>query len=328
MSFDEKILSEVYGELGARARRRAERLEVRRQEICAKLPRIGEIDTEIRSEMLGLAAKALQRGEGRAAAERAKSWIASRRAEQRELLAGLGYPPDALELQPECPLCEDRYYVGGRPCRCLIRAYGEAQLRELEQTLPVRTETFDTFDSSVYSSAPDAELGFSPRTNMDDIYDTCRRFAERLDVQEKSLLLCGGPGLGKTFLASAIAASLTAQGRSVLARDAVSFFAIAERSKFSSDADVTDEADAELERIYACDLFLLDGLGNELRSPFISTALYTLLTARIQRGKRLVITTGLEEGQLASRYTPQVASRIKGEFETLYFFGEDVRGSR
>ena len=328
MAFDEKILSEVYGELGARARRRAERLELRRQEICARQPRIGEIDMEIRSEMLRLAAQALQSGEGKAAAERAKGWVNARRAEQRELLAGLGYPPDVLELAPECPLCEDKHYVGGRPCRCLIRAYCEAQLKELERTLPVRSETFDTFDPEVYSPVPDPTLGFSPRTNMDDIYDTCRRFAERLDVQEKSLLLCGGPGLGKTFLASSIAASVTAQGRSVLARDAVSFFAIAERSKFSSDADVTDEADEELKRIYSCDLFLLDGLGNELRSPFISTALYTLLTARIQRGKRLVITTGLEENQLASRYTPQVASRIKGEFETLYFFGEDVRGGR
>ena len=328
MAFDEKILSEVYGELGARARRRAERMEARRQEICAKLPRIGEIDTEIRSEMLQLAAQALQRGEGRAAAERAKTWITARRAEQRELLGELGYPPDALELAPECPLCEDRYYVGGRPCRCLIRAYGEAQLRELEQTLPVRAETFETFDAAVYSSAPDPELGFSPRTNMDDIYDTCRRFAERLDLQEKSLLLWGGPGLGKTFLASSIAASLTAQGRSVLARDAVSFFATAERSKFSNDADVTEEADAELRRIYDCDLFILDGLGSELRSPFVSTALYTLLTARIQKGRRLVITAGLAEEQMASRYTPQVASRIKGEFEALYFFGEDVRASR
>ena len=326
MAFDEKLLSEVYGELTGRVRRRAERLELRRQEIYARSPRIREIDLEVRSEMLTLAASALQKGEGRAAAQRAKDWVTSRRAEQKTLLRQLGYPANALESTPVCPFCGDKFYVGGHPCQCLMDAYRDAQLAELSRTLPVHTETFDTFDPNIYSDLPDPGLGFSPRTNMDDIYDTCRSFAERFDAQEKSLLLIGGPGLGKTFLASSIAAALTAQGRSVLANDAVSFFATAERSKFSNDTDLVEEADDELRRIYGCDLFILDGLGNELRSPFISTALYTLLTTRIQAGRRLVICTGLDENQLASRYTPQVASRIKGEFETLTFFGEDVRG--
>ena len=265
-------------------------------------------------------------GEGRAAAERARGWVDSRRAEQRRLLAEMGISADMLDSSPLCPLCDDRRYVGGKPCRCLVDAYCEAQLDELEQTLPVRSETFDRFNAELYPTTVDPEWGISPRTNIDDILDTCRSFAQRLDAQETSLLLCGAPGLGKSFLASAIAADLSRQGRSVIAHEAVSFFALCERSKFSNDSDVAGAADAELERAYACDLFILDGLGNELRSPFVSTSLYTLLERRRKDDRRLVICTGLEERALAQRYSPQVASRIRGEFTVLPFFGPDIRG--
>ena len=38
-----------------------------------------------------------------------------------------------------------------------------------------------------------------------------------------------------------------------------------------------------------------------------------------------IISTNLSPEKLAQRYTPQIASRIEGEYQLLAFVGEDVR---
>ena len=38
-----------------------------------------------------------------------------------------------------------------------------------------------------------------------------------------------------------------------------------------------------------------------------------------------IISTNLLPGELARRYTPQIASRVEGEYTLLPFVGEDIR---
>ncbi|NLM62492.1 MAG: DNA replication protein DnaC, partial [Clostridiales bacterium] len=82
----------------------------------------------------------------------------------------------------------------------------------------------------------------------------------------------------------------------------------------------------DIDRFYRCDLLILDDLGTEMQSPIINTALYTLINTRLMRGKKMIINTNLsEKTELPRRYSPQIVSRLRGEFLSLFFFGEDIR---
>ena len=138
--------------------------------------------------------------------------------------------------------------------------------------------------------------------------------------------MCGGTGLGKTFLSSCIAGELSKKGVSVIYDTAVNVFSAYEKEKFSRDPDVAEEAATEIDRFYRCDLLILDDLGTEMQSPLINTALYTLVNTRLMRGNKMIINTNLREDiDLPKRYSPQIVSRLRGEFLVLPFFGEDIR---
>ena len=75
----------------------------------------------------------------------------------------------------------------------------------------------------------------------------------------------------------------------------------------------------------SCDLMILDDLGTEMATPMAQSALYTLVNNRLVAGRKTIISTNLPEEELVRRYTPQIASRILGEFQRLPFVGEDIR---
>ena len=66
-------------------------------------------------------------------------------------------------------------------------------------------------------------------------------------------------------------------------------------------------------------------LGTEMPSQFTTAALYTLLNDRILENKPMVISTNLTIDELGRRYSPQIVSRLNGNFLLLPFVGEDIR---
>ncbi len=72
-------------------------------------------------------------------------------------------------------------------------------------------------------------------------------------------------------------------------------------------------------------MLILDDLGTELVTEFSRSALYTLINTRLLGGKKTVISTNLSLSQLEHRYTPQILSRLEGEYQTLLFVGRDIR---
>ena len=74
-----------------------------------------------------------------------------------------------------------------------------------------------------------------------------------------------------------------------------------------------------------CDLLIIDDLGTEMPGQFVTAALYSLLNDRILEGKPMVISTNLNVDEMARRYSPQIASRLHGNFNRLTFVGDDIR---
>ena len=58
---------------------------------------------------------------------------------------------------------------------------------------------------------------------------------------------------------------------------------------------------------------------------FVTASLYGLLNDRILYNKPMVISTNLNVDEIARRYSPQIASRLHGNFVRLTFVGEDIR---
>ena len=327
MAYEGKILRRALQRFEEDKREREERFQSRREGVFQRQPRLREIEGELRATASRILASALRRGtDPRAAVEALKKQNLGLQEERRLLLEALGLPEDCLEDRPACPLCGDTGWRDGRMCRCLKAYCAREQQRELSRMLDLGNQSFETFSLEWYSEAEDPALGVSPRENMDWIFRTCRRYAAAFSPESGNLLFTGNPGLGKTFLSAAIAREVSAEGFSVVYDTACHIFERFEARKFGR--ELGEAVDADVERVLDCDLLILDDLGTEMTTPFVQSALYSIVNSRITNRRAAILSTNLKLDELARRYSPQTASRLEGEYQILPFFGEDIRRLR
>ena len=190
--------------------------------------------------------------------------------------------------------------------------------------LDIGSQSFDSFELDWYS--PDrGSLPRSPRENAQRNLNLCRDFAARFRPGRENLLLFGAPGLGKTFLSACIARVVAEKGFSVCYDSASAALESYERAKFGRDTEDGEAAALRVRRMESCDLMILDDLGTEMITPMSLSALYTLINTRLVNGRKMIISTNCSEEELAKKYTPQICSRIAGEFIALPFVGQDIR---
>lgn len=324
MAYDGRIMRQALSRFEEDRRAREERFQERRESIYRRQPRLREIEGELHATMGRIITSALRRGtDPRPAVEVLRSENLSLQAERRALLERMGLPEDCLEEKPACALCGDTGYRGGQVCRCLRQYCAREQQRELSRMLDLGSQSFENFSLDWYSEAPMPALGISPRENMEWVCRQCRRYAETFGPGSGSLLLTGDPGLGKTFLSAAIAREVSAEGWSVVYDTAGHIFDRFEALKFGREEG--EEASSDVGRIMHCDLLILDDLGTEMTTAFVQSALYQILNGRLLEKKATILSTNLKAAEIGRRYSPQIASRIEGEYQILPFFGEDIR---
>jgi DNA replication protein DnaC len=205
-------------------------------------------------------------------------------------------------------------------CECLQELCRQEQKKELT-LLTGGKENFSQFRLDYYPDQYDPKFGTSPRVIMDRNYQSCRRYATTFTPNSGNLLFVGGTGLGKTFLSACIARAVADRGYSVMYETASHLFSKLEQARFSG----SEQARQEAAKLSTCDLLILDDLGTEMPGQFVTAALYSLLNDRLLANKPMVISTNLNIDELARRYSPQIASRLRGSFAMLPFVGEDIR---
>ena len=285
-----------------------------------KVPRIREIDMELRRTM-ALAAQAafVQGGDARDAMAKIREANLALQQE-RAALAAVHFEEGYLDDSPVCDRCGGLGYIGTSMCECLTELCRQEQKKELS-LLSGGRESFSQFRLDYYPNRIDPKVGFSPRQVMERNFKTCRTYAATFAMSSGNLLFIGGTGLGKTFLSACIARSVADRGHSVVYESASHLFTKLERAKFNND----EEARLESKKYQDCDLLIVDDLGTEMPGQFVTAALYSLINDRMLENKPMIISTNLTVEELGRRYSPQIASRLHGGFTRLTFLGEDIR---
>lgn len=285
-----------------------------------QLPRLREIDIALRRNMTLAAQQVFSHGgDPVAAMQKAKEENLTLQQE-RKALVEKHFAPDFLDDSPICPHCGGNGYIGSTMCSCLQALCRQEQKAALRQ-LTSGAESFENFRLDFYSQQFSREYGVAPRTIMEKNFSICRQYATAFETGIGNLLFVGGTGLGKTYLSACIADVVTDRGFSVAYESAPQLFAKLEKNRFDPD----DDSQKEAEQFAACDLLIIDDLGTEMPSNFVTAALYALLNQRLLDGKSMIISTNLNNTDIAKRYSPQIASRIQGAFKGLTFVGEDIR---
>lgn len=324
MAFDGKLLARARTQLDLiRSDNQAEH-QRRLSLVYARVPEIQRMDETMRRQMTELVRLTISHPvdlkERLAALEKDNLDIQMRRA---ELLVENGWPVEYLDDIYSCPKCRDSGVYEGGVCSCLEKLYNKELTKELGTLLQHGDESFERFDLNYYDAAPVG--GVSPRETMTMVLGACRKFADNFPAVSANLLFQGGTGLGKTYLSACIARVVAAKGYSVCYDSAAAALEAFEVQKFSRDPETSEAANARVRRMLDCDLMILDDLGTEMISSISTSALYTLLNTRLVNGNKIIISTNCSDEELQKKYTPQIYSRIKGEFLRLPFVGRDIR---
>ena len=319
MSYSSEVVKKARERL---AMAREDRESENRQHLAeayARVPRIRDIDIQLRRTMAQAAQAAfLQGSDGRELLEQARQENLSLKREREELVR-LHFEEGYLDDSPICRLCGGTGYVGSNMCECLTELCRQEQKKEV--SILAGKESFSQFRLDYYPDRIDPMYGASPRTIMERNFQTCKKYALYFSQNAGNLLFVGGTGLGKTFLSACIARTVADRGYSVAYETAAHLFGNLEQARFNP----TEDSRREAEKYTSCDLLILDDLGTEMPGQFVTSALYSLLNDRILAGKAMVISTNLNVEEMSRRYSPQIASRLHGGFTRLTFVGEDIR---
>ena len=330
MSYEPNILRRAASRLRARSEQHAREVYALRTRLTRENPRLARLDADLRATMADVAGLVLSdETDKEKKLEEIKTRNLALQAEREELLDALGYGPAALDDGPLCPHCRDTGWVGANMCACLKTLCAQEQVKELSRMLDLNGQSFATARLDVYSDQPWQGALRSPRENMKRVFAVCEGYAKRFgDYPLRNLFFSGGTGLGKTFLSACIAREVSEAGWSVVYDTAINIFAAFEARKFAREAEVEREARDDTKRYLSCDLLILDDLGSELTTQMVQAALYELINTRLVSGKRTVISSNLSMDAVRARYTPQIASRLEGEYQELTFYGDDIRLNR
>lgn len=297
--------------------------------VYSKIPEIEKIDNDI-STISIQTIRAVLTTPNREAVEKLQNSIVSLKAKRIDILKKHGINPSDLEPIFECSKCKDTGYIktenGNELCTCIKQRMYNLQYND-SNIYDLKNQNFEKFKLDCYSNDADEEkyhMKISPRDNMKSIRKLCDAFISNFDdPKESNLLFCGNSGLGKTFLSSCIANEMIKKGKTVLYQTAPLMLDSIIDYKFGKTPNDISKA------IYSVDLLIIDDLGTETKNNLKITELFNIINSRLlnQDNKitKTIISTNLSLQDLYNMYEERIVSRIIGNYNTCYFFGDDIR---
>lgn len=320
MAYTKAVLNRARERLADENRKKHAEYESHLAAAYALRPRLREIDRSLR-RISAQAAMAcfMTGGESARTIEQLKQESLRLQDERQWILDEAELADDYLDDTPVCTVCGGTGYVGTEMCECLHELCRQEQKRALSPLLSTGRERFENFNLDYYPDRYYPAIGTTARALMQKNLNLCRRFAHDFKPGAKSLLFSGATGLGKTFLSGCIARQVADNGHSVVYTSASQLFADYEAVRF-------DRAEPESVRKYElCDLLIIDDLGTEMTTQLTISSLYEIINNRLLAQKTTLISTNLDAADLEARYKGQIASRLLGCYQLVYFIGDDIR---
>ncbi len=289
---------------------------IRLAEVHAAIPDVAKIDEVLSSTGFSIMSFLKEGGSVDAKVDELKKRNEALRGERRALLVAGGYPADYTDMKYECPLCGDSGFIDINMCNCMKTAIAQTRLADSELGRIAQTQNFESFDLKYYKEGEE-------RNSVAHHYNALKEFSESFDSStEKSFLLLGGTGLGKTHLSTAVGVSVIKRGYDVVYKTVQSVMDDYQQVQFrGGDTDV-------ISKYYDCDLLIVDDLGAEMATQFTVSCIYNLINTRMNKRKPTIFSTNLSAPELRERYADRITSRLFGEYIPLVFQGTDIRRQR
>ncbi len=285
-----------------------------------KIPRLAQIDKEIRSASLRKARLLL--GESSGQDFNLEQHIQNLSNERTQLLLAHGFPADYLKLQYTCPICQDTGYVENKKCICFQKLISEQLYTQSNMRNLLEQASFDDFSLDYYpTDYVLKEHGPNARQAAASALEFSKQFVRSFDHKFQNLFFYGNTGVGKTFLSCCIAKELLDTMHSVIYHSAQHLFEIFSKNKFSQ----TEESLEENSYILNCDLLIIDDLGTELTNSFVASQLFLCVSERLLRQKSTIISTNLDMETFMEQYSERVFSRVYSNYTMINLFGDDIR---
>jgi DNA replication protein DnaC len=223
-----------------------------------------------------------------------------------------------------CPygLCDGSGFLideeanSAQDCRCRPARLSRARSRSLAHVIPRK------YRGVSFDRPPVPHL--QPSATVDEVRHYVDELEDNLEAG-RGLWFFGGVGTGKTTLAMLVSKSVLDAGRSV---------AIYSLPRLLAEIRTTFDDGARhsylglIDRLTGVDVLHVDDVGAEKTSPWVLEQLYSIVNARYEDQRAVIITTNLERQALSEQITERTVSRLEEMCEILPLWGEDARQFR
>ena len=304
--------------------------EQRKKILYEEEPKLQKIDDDLSKEAI-LISKKILAIKDESLLEELNKKINFLKKEKENILISMGKSFDYLNPKYECKHCSDTGYITingiTTMCNCLKQKllnleYNKSNISNLDK------ENFEHFSYEVYSNEINEEKyhsKLSPRKNIEFINKLAHKFIDNFEsVEQKNLLFTGNTGLGKSFLSSCIANEILKKGKTVLYQTAPIMLDTIIDYRFGKSNVSKDSYD----NILNVDLLIIDDLGTESINNLKFNKLFNIINSRLLNSSKItktIISTNLSLENLFSTYDERIVSRLVGNYNICYFFGDDIR---
>lgn len=164
--------------------------------------------------------------------------------------------------------------------------------------------------------------------------ESVKRICREIAKNPADLFLTGNPGTGKTHLVAGIVRELILAGkifkitnpkRSTAIFKTVPDLLLNIRATYNKSGGKDEET--VVDDLSSVPLLILDDLGSERPSEWVTTTLYTIIDSRYREMKPTIVTTNLSLSQIESQLHGRIASRLSAG-KIIKLTGPDHRGKR